>query len=69
MRKLTYGGASSLDLMIAGPDEAMDWMLWSDDAAAIGGASWQGVDMSRCRAAQALARAFILPAEHAMGTR
>jgi dihydrofolate reductase len=44
MRKLTYGGAASLDLMIAGPDEAMDWMLWSDDAAAISGASWQGVD-------------------------
>jgi dihydrofolate reductase len=44
MRKVTYGGAASLDLMIAGPDEAMDWMLWSDDAAAISGASWQGVD-------------------------
>ena len=44
MRKVTYGGAASLDLMIAGPNEAMDWLLWSDDAAAISGASWQGVD-------------------------
>ena len=40
MRKVTYGAAASLDLMIAGPNEAMDWLLWSDDAAAISGASW-----------------------------
>lgn len=39
MRKVTYGGAASMDLMIAGPDEAMDWLLWSDDAAAISGAA------------------------------
>ncbi len=44
MRKVTYGGAASLDLMIAGPNEAMDWLLWSDDAVEISGASWQGVD-------------------------
>lgn len=44
MRKLTYGAAASLDLYIAGPGEAMDWLRWSDDAAAISGASWTGVD-------------------------
>jgi dihydrofolate reductase len=44
MRKVTYGAAVSLDLMIAGPGEAMDWLLWSDDAARITGASWKGVD-------------------------
>ncbi len=44
MRKVTYGAAVSLDLYLAGPDEAMDWLRWSDDAAAISGASWQGVD-------------------------
>jgi len=44
MRKVTYGGAASLDLYIAGPDEALDWLRWSDEAAAITGASWKGVD-------------------------
>ena len=44
MRKVTYGGGSSLDLYIAGPDEAMDWLQWSDDAQAISAASWKGVD-------------------------
>ena len=44
MRKLTYGAAVSLDGFIAGPDEALDWLRWSDDAAAISAESWKGVD-------------------------
>ena len=44
MRKVTWGAAVSLDLYLAGPDEALDWLRWSDDAAAISGASWKGVD-------------------------
>ncbi|HWT12776.1 MAG TPA: dihydrofolate reductase family protein [Allosphingosinicella sp.] len=44
MRKVTYGAAVSLDGYIAGPGEAMDWLRWSDDAAAISAASWKGVD-------------------------
>jgi dihydrofolate reductase len=44
MRKVTWGAAVSLDLYLAGPGEALDWLRWSDDAAAISGASWQGVD-------------------------
>ena len=44
MRKVTWGAAVSLDLYLAGPGEAMDWLAWSDDAAAISGESWQGVD-------------------------
>ena len=44
MRKVTYGAAVSLDGYIAGPGEAMDWLLWSDDAAAISAESWKGVD-------------------------
>jgi dihydrofolate reductase len=44
MRKVTYGGACSLDGYIAGPDEAIDWLQWSDDAQAISAASWKGVD-------------------------
>ena len=44
MRKVTYGGACSLDGYIAGPDEAIDWLQWSDDAQAISALSWKGVD-------------------------
>ena len=44
MRKVTYGAAVSLDGYIAGPDEALDWLLWSDDARAISAESWKGVD-------------------------
>ena len=44
MRKVTYGGASSLDDFIAGPDETLDWLRWSDDAAAISAANFRGVD-------------------------
>jgi dihydrofolate reductase len=44
MRKIIWGAAVSLDLYIAGEDEALDWLLWSDDVTAITRASWQGVD-------------------------
>ncbi len=44
MRKVTYGAAVSLDGYITGPDEAIDWLRWSDDAKAISSASWKGVD-------------------------
>jgi dihydrofolate reductase len=44
MRKVTYGAAVSLDGYIAGPDDAMDWLLWSDEASRISAASWAGVD-------------------------
>ena len=44
MRKVTWSAACSLDLMLAGPDGGLDWLRWSDDAAALVGASWQGVD-------------------------
>jgi dihydrofolate reductase len=30
--------------MLAGPEGELDWMRWSDDAAALAGAGWQGVD-------------------------
>ena len=32
MRTVTYGGACSLDMYIAGPGGTLDWMIWSDDA-------------------------------------
>ena len=44
MRKVTYGAAASFDGYLAGREEALDWLLWSDDAAAISGDSWKGVD-------------------------
>ncbi len=44
MRKLSYSGAVSLDGFIAGPDESVDWILWSDDANAIMAEHWKGID-------------------------
>ena len=44
MRKVTYGGAISLDGLITGPGESLDWLLSSDDAGAISRDSWKGVD-------------------------
>jgi dihydrofolate reductase len=32
MRKVTFGGANSLDNFIARKDDAVDWLLWSDEA-------------------------------------
>ena len=44
MRKVIYGGATSLDNFLAGPGEAIDWLRWSDDAAKISAESFKGVD-------------------------
>jgi dihydrofolate reductase len=44
MRRVTYGGANSLANYLAGPGEAIDWLRWSDDAAAIAAESFKGVD-------------------------
>ncbi len=44
MRKVTYGGAVSLDFYLAGENEAIDWLRYSDDVTAIMKESWKGVD-------------------------
>jgi len=44
MRKVTYGGAISLDGFLAGPGESIDWLRHSDDAAKIAAESFRGVD-------------------------
>jgi dihydrofolate reductase len=44
MRKVTYGGAVSLDFYLAGEDEAIDWLRSSEDVNAIIKESWKGVD-------------------------
>jgi dihydrofolate reductase len=35
MRKVTYGGAVSLDFYLAGPDESIDWLRSSEESAAL----------------------------------
>lgn len=44
MRKVTYGGASSLDALITGPDESIDWIRHSDEGAELTKEMWRGVD-------------------------
>ena len=44
MRKITFGGANSLDNFIARPDGAVDWLMWSDEAAAVMKDYWQKID-------------------------
>jgi len=44
MRKVTYGGASSLDALITGPDESIDWIRRSDEGAELMKEMWRGVD-------------------------
>jgi dihydrofolate reductase len=44
MRKVTYGGAVSLDFFLAGPGEALDWLRWSEDSAKRAAESFRGVD-------------------------
>ena len=44
MRKVTFGGANSLDNYIARPDGAVDWLLWNKEAGEIMGAYWKTID-------------------------
>jgi dihydrofolate reductase len=44
MRKVTFGGANSLDNYIARPDHAVDWLLWGDEAAAVMTDFWKSID-------------------------
>src|SRR5438876_907649 len=44
MRKVTFGGANSLDNYLARPDHAVDWLLWSDEAAAVMAEFWKTID-------------------------
>lgn len=44
MRKVRFSVAVSLDGYIAGPDDDMSWLIWSDDAAALAGAHWREFD-------------------------
>jgi dihydrofolate reductase len=44
MRKVTFGGANSLDNYFARQDHAVDWLMWSDEAAAVMGDYWKTID-------------------------
>src|SRR5215813_4898332 len=44
MRKVTFGGANSLDNLLARPDHAVDWIMWSDEAAAVMTDYWKTID-------------------------
>lgn len=44
MRKVTFGGASSLDNFFARKDDAVDWLMWSDEVAAIMNEYWKTID-------------------------
>lgn len=44
MRKVTFGGANSLDNYIARTDDAVDWLMWGDEASDVMRDYWKTVD-------------------------
>jgi dihydrofolate reductase len=44
MRKVTFGGANSLDNFLARSDHAVDWLRWGDEAAAVMADYWKTID-------------------------
>lgn len=44
MRKVTFGGASSLDNFIARKDDSVDWLLWNKEAGEIMKDYWKTID-------------------------
>lgn len=43
-RKVTFGGANSLDNYLARPDHAVDWLMWGNEVAAIMKDYWKTID-------------------------
>jgi len=44
MRKVTFGGANSLDNFIARKNHEVDWLIWNKEVEAISRAFWQTID-------------------------
>jgi len=44
MRKITFGGANSLDNYIARKDDSVDWLMWSKEASAVMAGYWEKFD-------------------------
>ena len=44
MRKVTFGGANSLDNYFARKDGGMDWLMWSEEAMELTKDLWPKID-------------------------
>src|SRR2546427_12967408 len=44
MRKVTFGGANSLDNYFARKDDAVDWLLWTEEVSDIMAKFWKTID-------------------------
>jgi len=44
MRKITFGGANSLDNYFARKDNSVDWLMWTDEVGEIMSAYWKTID-------------------------
>lgn len=44
MRKVTFGGANSLDNFIARKNDAVDWLMWNKEVSAIMSDYWKTID-------------------------
>lgn len=44
MRKVTFGGANSLDNFIARKDDAVDWLLWTKEVNELMRSFWKTID-------------------------
>jgi dihydrofolate reductase len=44
MRKVTFGGANSFDNYFARKDDAVDWLIWTDEVAPIMAEFWKSID-------------------------
>src|SRR5215208_3895338 len=44
MRKVTFGGANSLDNFIARKDDSVDWLLWNKEVTEIMEGFWKNID-------------------------
>src|SRR3712207_87995 len=44
MRKVTFGGACSLDNFFARKDDSVDWLMWTDEVNEIMESYWSTID-------------------------
>ena len=44
MRKITFGGANSLDNYFARKDHSVDWLMWTNEVAEVTGEFWKTID-------------------------
>ncbi|HVQ38153.1 MAG TPA: hypothetical protein VMS31_11505, partial [Pyrinomonadaceae bacterium] len=44
MRKVTFGGANSLDNCFARKDDSVDWLMWSSELNPIMAEFWKSID-------------------------